>query len=111
MGRELLAGDVVKTLSLELVIFCGVLRGGLPKERLACFCGGANGRRMASGTRIGRSSSRIAWCAATRGCLSLWQRYMQLTEAEWAFRITRDELEIRPLWHQKEDRVKAHILV
>lgn len=42
---------------------------------------------------------------------TLWQRYMQLTEAEWAFRITKDELEIRPIWHQKEDRVKAHILV
>jgi hypothetical protein len=42
---------------------------------------------------------------------TLWQRYIQLTAAEWAFRITKDELEIRPIWHQKEDRVKAHILV
>ena len=42
---------------------------------------------------------------------TLWRRYIQLTEAEWAFRITKDELEIRPIWHQKEDRVKAHILV
>ena len=42
---------------------------------------------------------------------TLWQRYIQLTDAEWAFRITKDELEIRPIWHQKEDRVKAHILV
>ena len=37
--------------------------------------------------------------------------YIQLTEAEWAFRITKDKLEIRPIWHQKPDRVKAHILV
>jgi hypothetical protein len=42
---------------------------------------------------------------------TLWKRYIQLTEAEWAFRITKDELKIRPIWHQKEDRVKAHILV
>jgi transposase len=42
---------------------------------------------------------------------TLWKRYIQLTEAEWAFRITKDELEIRPIWHQKESRVKAHILV
>jgi transposase len=42
---------------------------------------------------------------------TLWKRYIQLTEAEWAFRITKDELLIRPIWHQKEDRVKAHILV
>lgn len=42
---------------------------------------------------------------------TLWKRYIQLTEAEWAFRITKDELAIRPIWHQKEDRVRAHILV
>jgi hypothetical protein len=42
---------------------------------------------------------------------TLWRRYIQLTEAEWAFRISKDELEIRPIWHHKEDRVKAHILV
>ena len=36
---------------------------------------------------------------------------IELTEAEWAFRITKDELVIRPIWHRKEDRVKAHILV
>jgi hypothetical protein len=42
---------------------------------------------------------------------TLWKRHIQLTEAEWAFRITKDELSIRPIWHQKEDRVKAHILV
>jgi transposase len=42
---------------------------------------------------------------------TLWNRYIQLTEAEWAFRIAKDELAIRPIWHQKEDRVKAHILV
>jgi len=41
----------------------------------------------------------------------LWRQYIQLTEAEWAFRIAKDELEIRPIWHQKADRVKAHILV
>ena len=42
---------------------------------------------------------------------TLWKHYIQLTDAEWAFRITKDELEIRPIWHHKEDRVKAHILV
>jgi transposase len=42
---------------------------------------------------------------------TLWKRYIQLTEAEWAFRITKDELEIRPIWHQKTDRVLGHILI
>jgi transposase len=63
------------------------------------------------------------WAALSEGCYllrttlidtdpaTLWKRYIQLTEAEWAFRIEKDELEIRPIWHQKEERVRAHILV
>ncbi|HEX9373772.1 MAG TPA: IS1634 family transposase, partial [Roseiflexaceae bacterium] len=42
---------------------------------------------------------------------SLWQTYMQLTEAEAAFRIQKGELGLRPIWHQKAERVEAHILV
>lgn len=41
----------------------------------------------------------------------LWQAYIQLTEAEAAFRIHKSDLKIRPVWHQKEDRVLAHIFV
>jgi transposase len=41
----------------------------------------------------------------------LWSRYMQLTEAEASFRVLKSELSIRPLFHQKEPRVKAHVLV
>jgi hypothetical protein len=36
---------------------------------------------------------------------------MQLSEAEAAFRALKSELSIRPLFHQKEPRVKAHVLV
>jgi transposase len=42
---------------------------------------------------------------------ALWRTYIQLSEAEAAFRITKSELSIRPIWHQREDRVLAHILV
>src|SRR5438552_4046770 len=41
----------------------------------------------------------------------LWRTYIQLTDAEAAFRIQKSELGIRPVWHQREDRVQAHILV
>ena len=41
----------------------------------------------------------------------LWRTYVQLTEAEAAFRIHKSDLSIRPIWHQKAERVKAHILV
>lgn len=63
------------------------------------------------------------WAELSEGCYllrtnlsetdpaTLWKRYIQLTEAEWAFRISKDELRIRPIWHQTADRVKAHILV
>lgn len=42
---------------------------------------------------------------------ALWRTYIQLTEAEAAFRIHKSELSIRPIWHQRQHRVLAHILV
>jgi transposase len=41
----------------------------------------------------------------------LWKAYIQLTQAEAAFRIQKDQLKVRPVWHQRTDRVEAHILV
>jgi transposase len=41
----------------------------------------------------------------------LWSKYMQLTKAEASFRALKSELSIRPLFHQKERRVKAHVMV
>ena len=41
----------------------------------------------------------------------LWSKYMQLTEAESSFRALKSELSIRPLFHQLEPRVKAHVMV
>ena len=41
----------------------------------------------------------------------LWRAYIQLTDAETAFRIQKSDLSLRPVWHQKENRVLAHILV
>jgi transposase len=40
-----------------------------------------------------------------------WKKYMQLTEVEASFRTLKSELAIRPLFHQLEKRVKAHVLV
>ena len=41
----------------------------------------------------------------------LWKTYIQLNEAEAAFRIHKSDLCIRPIWHHKQDRIKAHILI
>ena len=42
---------------------------------------------------------------------TMWKTYVQLWEVEAAFRIHKSELGIRPIWHQKPERVQAHILV
>lgn len=64
-----------------------------------------------------------SWAELSEGCYllrsnitnwsgeELWKAYIQLTEAESAFRIHKSDLRIRPIWHQKEDRALAHILV
>jgi hypothetical protein len=41
----------------------------------------------------------------------LLEAYIHLTEAEEAFCIHKSDLRLRPVWHQKEERVRAHILV
>jgi transposase len=41
----------------------------------------------------------------------LWKWYIQLTQAEAAFRTAKSDLGLRPVFHQKEHRVQAHILV
>jgi transposase len=41
----------------------------------------------------------------------LWTMYMQLNDAEAAFRTLKQDLSIRPIHHQCEHRVKAHVLV
>jgi len=41
----------------------------------------------------------------------LWQMYMQLTQIEEAFKNLKGDLAVRPIFHQKEDRIEAHILV
>ncbi len=41
----------------------------------------------------------------------LWDRYMQLTQIEAAFKCLKSDLGIRPIYHQLEHRVDAHILV
>ena len=59
-----------------------------------------------------RRQSWSDWAALSEGCYllrtnltetdpaTLWKRYIQLTEAEWAFRIEKVELGIRPIRHQ-----------
>jgi transposase len=73
--------------------------------------------------RVACNASFDDWAALSEGAYllrsniedwsdqQLWKAYIQLTQAEAAFRIQKDQLNVRPIWHQNEDRVQAHILV
>ena len=73
--------------------------------------------------RWSRRAAAAAWAQSSQGCYvlrsnvtdwaadDLWRAYMHLTDAEAAFRIQKTNLQLRPVWHQKEERVQAHILV
>jgi len=66
---------------------------------------------------------RKTWAQLSEGCYllrtnirdwcgeDLWRAYIQLTEVEAAFRIHKSDLQLRPIWHQKPERMQAHILV
>lgn len=41
----------------------------------------------------------------------LWKQYMVLTEVEQAFKELKNDLEIRPVYHQKDERIESHIFV
>jgi len=70
-----------------------------------------------------RKDPAEAWATSSQGCYvlrsnvvdwtaaDLWQAYMQLTEVEAAFRVQKSDLRLRPIWHQKAERVQAHLLV
>jgi transposase len=60
---------------------------------------------LAEGCYVLRTNLK-QWDAQT-----LWRTYIQLTEAEAAFRIHKRDLSLRPIWHQRQSRVEAHILV
>jgi transposase len=70
-----------------------------------------------------RRKDKLDWARRSEGCYvlrsnvqdwtpeELWRAYIQLTDAEEAFRVEKDDLRLRPVWHQKQHRVQAHILV
>jgi transposase len=72
---------------------------------------------------VEKSDGQMNWKRATEGHYllrsniidwdpkELWEAYIHLTDAEEAFRISKSDLHLRPIWHQKDDRVKAHVFV
>jgi len=77
----------------------------------------------AVGLRVTEDPAKLQWASAAHGAYllrtncteeypqKLWRWYIQLTEVEDAFRTGKGDLGLRPVYHQKEDRVQAHIFV
>lgn len=92
-------------------------------ERLLEITVQRNADGHACGLQITERTERISWAEQAHGayllrtnCLEqdpakLWKWYIQLTQAEDAFRISKSDLSLRPVFHQKTQRVEAHILV
>lgn len=92
-------------------------------ERLIEVTVERNAQGRANGLRITERAERSAWAEHAHGAYllrtnctekdpaRLWRWYMQLSQAEDGFRISKSDLSLRPVFHQKTERVEAHILV
>jgi transposase len=82
-----------------------------------------NEQRQACGLSVGCVVDRKQWVAQAHGAYLLrtncteqdpakvWNWYLQLQQAEAAFRCAKSDLSLRPIFHHKTERVEAHILV
>lgn len=80
-----------------------------------------SGVRLSLAVRI--KEELRAWAEEADGCYllrtnlagksaaELWKTYIGLTQIEDSFRITKHDLGLRPIFHQKQQRTQAHILV
>jgi transposase len=77
----------------------------------------------ACGLEVSEQAQRLEWARLARGAYllrtnhpatdpaQLWRWYIQLSQAEAAFCTSKSDLSLRPVFHQKTERVEAHILV
>ena len=82
-----------------------------------------NEQRQACGLSVACVVERNQWSAQAHGAYllrtncteqdpaKLWDWYLQLQQAEAAFRCAKSDLGLRPIFHQKTERVEAHLLV
>ena len=82
-----------------------------------------NDQGQAYGLSIACKVDRTQWAQQAQGAyllqsnwpekdpIKFWAWYMQLQQAEAAFRTSKSDLKLRPIFHHKTERVEAHILV
>ena len=79
-------------------------------EGMATFSFALNRQKLRQARhREGRYLLRTNLCG--REPAELWQFYIQLVEIEAAFKNLKDDLALRPIFHQLEHRIEAHIFV
>src|SRR6476659_4565113 len=91
--------------------------GGLAPGRYRACCAGRRVRLRAQSPEAPRSAPTRGTLPALRTNLCgqdpahLWQFYIQLAEIEAAFKNLKDDLGLRPIYHQLEQRIEAHIFI
>jgi len=82
-----------------------------------------NSEQLACGLSVASLVDRSQWARQAQGAyllrtnctetdpVKVWHWYMQLQQAESAFRCAKSDLMLRPIFHHKTERVEAHILV
>ena len=80
-------------------------------------------RRTSSVSRAITASAPSSWAERSAGAYLLrtnctetdpakiWRWYIQLTQAEAAFRTSKSDIGLRSIYHQKSERVESHLLV
>ena len=79
-----------------------------------CRCQGLGVRRQVEGLTVPvRREGRYLLRSNLRGedPATLWRYYMQLAEVEQAFKELKHDLAVRPVFHQLDGRIEAHIFV
>ncbi len=92
-------------------------------ERLFAVAVVRDGNGRACALRVEERTERMDWASLAHGAYLLrtnyvsedpseiWKWYIQLNHAEASFRTLKSDLALRPIFHQKERRVEAHMLV
>lgn len=89
---------------LEIVVLKDA-KGCASGLQMSCPVGKGTHADLAKGAYLLRSN-----CTETDPA-KLWRWYIQLTQAEAAFRTAKSDIGLRPVYHQRTDRVEAHLLI
>lgn len=99
-----------RLLDIDLPVATSGKRGARQSKTPATFSFGLNRAKLRQARRReGRYLLRANMPEAAPA--DLWKFYIQLTEVEAAFKTLKDDLDLRPIYHQLDSRIEAHIFI